>query len=52
MEILTAILIFINMIFVADAPLNKSAMGDFAHKMEPYYAQAGIPTDTSNTFAG
>jgi hypothetical protein len=52
MEILTAILLFINMIFVAEAPLNNQAMGDFASKMEPYYAQAGIPTDTGNTSLG
>jgi hypothetical protein len=49
MDILTAILLFINTFFVADAPLNDKAMADFAAKMEPYYAQAGIPTDTSNT---
>jgi hypothetical protein len=52
MEILTAILLFINMIFVAEAPLNNQAMADFAIQMEPYYAQAGIPTDTSNTSLG
>lgn len=52
MEILTAILLFINMIFVAEAPLNHQTMDDFALKMEPYYAEAGIPTDTSNTSLG
>lgn len=40
------------MFFVAEAPLNDQAMADFANKMEPYYAQAGIPTDTSNTSLG
>jgi hypothetical protein len=52
MEILTAILLLINMFFVAEAPLNNQTMADFATKMEPYYAQAGIPTDTSNTSFG
>jgi hypothetical protein len=52
MEILTVILLFINSIFVADAPLNNQTIEDFAIEMEPYYAQAGIPTDTSNTSIG
>lgn len=52
MEILTAILLLINMFFVAEAPLNNQTMADFAAKMEPYYVRAGIPTDTGNTSLG
>lgn len=49
MEILTAILFFINMIFIPDAPLSDEAMREFGQQLEPYYVEAGIPTDTSNT---
>jgi hypothetical protein len=49
MEILTAILFFINMIFIPDAPLSEEAMREFGQQLEPYYIEAGIPTDTSNT---
>ena len=49
MDTLITILLFINMLFVAEAPLTDQSLRDFALKMEPYYAQAGIPTDTSNT---
>jgi hypothetical protein len=49
METLVTILLFINMLFVSEAPLTDQAMHDFALEMEPYYAQSGIPTDTSNT---
>jgi hypothetical protein len=36
------------MLFVADAPLTDQAMQDFALKMEPYYVELGIPTETNN----
>ncbi len=49
METLITILLFINMLFVPEAPLTDQAMRDFGIKMEPYYAQSGIPTDTSDT---
>ena len=49
METLITILLFINMLFVAEAPLTDQSMRDFAIKMEPYYAESGIPSDTSNT---
>jgi hypothetical protein len=49
METLITILLFINMIFVAEAPLTDQSMRDFALKMQPYYAESGIPSDTSNT---
>jgi hypothetical protein len=49
METLITILLFINMIFIAEAPLTDQSMRDFALKMEPYYAESGIPSDTSNT---
>ena len=48
METLITILLFINMLFVAEAPLTNQTMDDFAHKMEPYYTESGIPSDTSN----
>jgi len=37
------------MLFVADDPLTNQAMHDFRREMQPYYAELGIPTDTSNT---
>jgi hypothetical protein len=49
METLISILLFINMLFVADAPLTEGAMHDFGLKMQPYYAQSGMPTDATNT---
>ena len=49
MEILTAILFFINMIFIPDTPLSEEAMREFGQQLEPYYIEAGIPADTSNT---
>lgn len=49
MDTLITILLFINMLFVAEAPLTDQSMHDFAIKMEPYYAESGIPSDTSNT---
>jgi hypothetical protein len=49
MEILTAILLFINLIFVPEAPLSEAAMRDFGAYLEPYYVELGLPTDTSNT---
>jgi hypothetical protein len=49
MEILTALLLFINMLFIGEAPLSESAMADFGERMEPYFEAAGHPTDTSNT---
>jgi hypothetical protein len=49
MDFLTILLLLINMFFVAEAPLTNEAMQDFVHKMEPYYLESGLPTDTSNT---
>ena len=49
MEILTALLLLINSLFVGEAPLTESAIMDFGLKMEPYYEAAGHSTDTSNT---
>ncbi len=49
MEILTALLLFINMLFIGEAPLSEPAMADFGERMEPYFEAAGHPTDTSNT---
>lgn len=49
MDTLITILLFINMLFVTEAPLTDQSMRDFASKMEPYYAESGIPSDTSNT---
>jgi len=49
MDILTAILLFINMIFVGDAPLSDAAMREFGQHLEPHFVEAGVPTDTSNT---
>lgn len=52
MDTLITILLFINMLFVAEAPLTDQSLHDFALKMEPYYAQSGIPSDTCNTSLG
>jgi len=49
MDILTAILLFINMIFVSQAPLSDAAMREFGQRLEPHFVAAGVPTDTSNT---
>lgn len=49
METFLAILFYLNMLFVADAPLTEGAINEFALKMEPYYSELGIPTDTGNT---
>ena len=49
MEILTALLLFINMLFVGETPLSNTAMEDFGAQLEPYFAAAGLPTDTSST---
>ena len=49
MDTLITILLFINMLFVAEAPLTDQSLRDFALKMETYYAESGIPSDTSNT---
>lgn len=49
MDTLTLILLIINMFFVAEAPLTDEAMRDFALKMEPYYTESNLPSDTSNT---
>ena len=49
METLITILLFINLIFVADAPLTDASMREFGLKMQPYFAQSGLPTDTTNT---
>ena len=49
MDILTAILLIINMMFIGDTPLSEAAMGEFGADLEPYFEAAGHPTDTSNT---
>jgi hypothetical protein len=49
METLITILLFLNMLFVADEPLSVQSMQYFGREMMPYYSQMGIPTDTSNT---
>lgn len=49
MDILISILLFINMLFVADTPLTDASMREFGLKMQPYFAQSGLPTDTTNT---
>lgn len=49
MEKLLVILLYLNMLPVADAPLTNQVMLDYARKIEPYYVNLGIPTDTSNT---
>ena len=49
MEMLLAILLYLNMFFVADDPVTEHSILDFANKMEPYYTELGIPTDTGNT---
>ena len=49
MEILLSILLYLNMLFVADVPLTDQAMDQFGREMQPYYAELGIPTDTSDT---
>ena len=49
MDILTAILLFINMIFVGDAPLSDAAIREFGQQLEPHFVEAGLQTDTSNT---
>ena len=37
------------MLLVADDPLTDQAMDKFGGEMQPYYAELGIPTDSSNT---
>jgi len=49
MDILIAILLIINLIFVPEAPISEAAMSDFGAYLEPYYSEASLPTDTSNT---
>ncbi len=49
MEILTALLLFINMLFIGETPISEAAMADFGEQLEPYFAAAGLPTDTSST---
>ena len=49
MDILTAILLFINMLIVGDAPLSEAAILEFGADLEPYFEAAGHPTETSNT---
>jgi hypothetical protein len=49
METLLIVLLYLNMLFVADDPLTDQAMDKFGREMEPYYAELGIPTDTSDT---
>ena len=49
MDILTALLLFINMLFIGEAPLSEPAMAEFGRQLEPYFEAAGHPTDTSNT---
>lgn len=47
-EILLAILLYLNGVVVAEAPLTPRTMDEFAQKMEPYYEEAGIPAETGN----
>jgi hypothetical protein len=49
MEILTALLLLINMLVIGDAPLSTVEMEQFGNQMAPYFEAAGHPTDTSNT---
>ncbi|MES0361990.1 MAG: hypothetical protein ABUK20_13800 [Anaerolineales bacterium] len=49
MEILLTVLLYLNMLFVADDPLSNQALDQFGREIEPYYAELGIPTDTSDT---
>ena len=49
METLLAVLIYLNMQFVGDAPLTDQAMREFSLKMEPFYKELGVPTDTGDT---
>ena len=48
MEILTALLLLINMLIIGETPLSEPAMAEFGEHMEPYFEAAGHPTDTSN----
>ena len=49
METLLSILLYLNMLFVADVPLTDQAMDKFGREIEPYYTELGIPTDTTET---
>ena len=49
METLLSILLYLNMLFVANDPLTVQAMDQFGREIEPFYAELGIPTDTSDT---
>ena len=49
MEILTAVLLLINILIVRDAPLTEPAIAEFGRQMEPHFEAAGHPTDTSST---
>ena len=49
MEILTAVLLLINMLIIGDAQLTEPAIEDFGRQMEPHFEAAGHPTDTSST---
>jgi hypothetical protein len=48
MEKLLLILLYLNGLVVGEAPLTARAMDEFAQKMEPYYAEAGLPSHTGN----
>ena len=49
MQILTALLLLINMLPIGEAPISAPAIEEFGRQMEPYFKAAGYPTDTSNT---
>ena len=48
MEILTALLLLINMLIIGDAPLSEPAIAGFGRQMEPHFEAAGHPTDNSS----
>lgn len=49
MEQLLKILLYLNMVLIANAPLTDQAIRDYAREIEPYYADLGMPTDTRHT---
>ena len=49
MDILLVVLLFINSLVIGETPISQEDMTQFGQQMEPYFAAAGHPTDTSNT---
>lgn len=49
MDILLAVLLLINTLVIGETPISQQDMRQFGQHMEPFYAAAGHPTDTSNT---